>query len=236
MVVHETGPIMSEAIRKHSGKSPDRAALARVGAQVRDRLARNPAVYKLPTDEAEIYAVGDFLSPAECAKLIALIDLTAKPSKAFDIEYAQAYRTSYSGDVDPWDPFIMKIQRRIDDLLAIPPEFGETIQGQRYLPGQEFKEHHDWFHTDRPYWATESARGGQRSYTAMVFLNEVAEGGSTDFPKLGMSISPQPGALLAWNNATCQGRPNEQTLHAGTPVIKGEKYIITKWYRSRKWG
>ena len=227
---------MSDAVQKQSSKSPDKAGLARVGAQVRNRLAGNPAVYKLPTDDAEIFAVGDFMSPDECAKMIALIDLTAKPSKAFDIDYAQAFRTSYSGDVDPHDPFIMKIQRRIDDLLAIPPEFGETIQGQRYLPGQEFKSHFDWFHIERDYWTTERKRGGQRSYTAMVFLNEVEEGGNTDFPKLGLSITPKPGVLLAWNNATAQGLPNECTLHAGTPVVKGQKYIITKWYRTRKWG
>jgi hypothetical protein len=28
----------------------------------------------------------------------------------------------------------MKLQRRIDDLLGIEPGYGETIQGQRYLP------------------------------------------------------------------------------------------------------
>ena len=44
------------------------------------------------------------------------------------------------------------------------------------------------------------------------------------------------GKLLVWNNNSPDGRPNEATMHAGTPVIKGTKYIITKWYRSRKWG
>ncbi|HCH96312.1 MAG TPA: 2OG-Fe(II) oxygenase, partial [Erythrobacter sp.] len=23
-------------------------------------------------------------------------------------------------------------------------------------------------------------------------------------------------------------------LHAGTPVIRGQKYVLTKWYRTRK--
>jgi prolyl 4-hydroxylase len=32
------------------------------------------------------------------------------------------------------------------------------------------------------------------------------------------------------------GEPNVMTLHAGTPVVQGTKYIITKWYRTRPWG
>ncbi len=227
---------MNQAGLKFPAKVPDKAARARVGTLVRKRLSANPAAYEIASGKAEIFAVGDFMSADECARMITLIDATAEPSKAFDSEYAQAYRTSYSGDVDPWDPFVMKIQRRIDDLLALPPEYGETVQGQRYLPGQEFKNHFDWFHPNSSYWAAENKRGGQRSYTAMVFLNEVEEGGTTDFPSLGLSITPKPGVLLAWNNATAQGAPNEWVLHAGMPVIRGVKYIITKWYRTRKWG
>ena len=216
--------------------SADQAALARVGANVRARLAANPAIYPVTQDRAEIFALGDFLSPAECAKMIALIDMTAEPSKLFEPDYANAHRTSYSGDVDPYDPFVIKIQRRIDDLLGLPTEFGETIQGQRYLPGQEFKSHFDWFFEDMGYWPNEKRRGGQRSYTAMVFLNDVEAGGTTDFPSLGMSITPKAGVLLAWNNAAADGTLNEWTLHAGMPVIAGHKYIITKWYRTRRWG
>ncbi len=215
---------------------PDKAALARLGTLVRKRLAANPDAYQISSGKAEIYAIGDFMSAEECAKMITLIDDTAEPSKAFDTEYAAAFRSSYSGDVDPYDPFVMKIQRRMDDLLGIPPEYGETVQGQRYQPGQEFKTHYDWFHPKSSYWKTESSSGGQRSYTAMVFLNEVEEGGTTDFPSLGLSITPKTGVLLVWNNATDKGMPNEWTLHAGLPVIKGVKYIITKWYRTRKWG
>ncbi|MNC97313.1 hypothetical protein D3C83_149320 [compost metagenome] len=69
----------------------------------------------------------------------------------------------------------------------------------------------------------------------MAFLNPVEEGGATEFPRLGLSIEPRPGALLIWNNADRDGVPNPWTLHAGRPVIRGVKYIITKWYRGRRW-
>jgi len=38
-----------------------------------------------------------------------------------------------------------------------------------------------------------------------------------------------------WNNADEDGLPNLRTLHAGNPVTRGVKYIITKWYRARPW-
>ena len=215
--------------------NPDQARLRRLGRKVRERLAALPEVYRIPTDKAEMFAVGDFFTPEECTRLIAIIDAVAQPSRAFDAGYESGYRTSYSGDVDPLDPFIRKLQRRLDDLLGIDPSYGETIQGQRYLPGQQFQAHCDWFPENTAYWEVEKTRGGQRSITAMAYLNPVEEGGATAFPSLGLSIDPKPGALLIWNNADPDGTPNPNTLHAGTPVVRGVKYIITKWYRSRRW-
>lgn len=209
--------------------------MAKIGRKVRQRLAAMPDVYKLPTEKAEIYAVGDFLTGEECGRLIAMVDAVAQPSRAFDVDYATGYRTSYSGDPDPHDPFVKRIQRRIDDLLGLEPRTGETIQGQRYLPGQQFQDHTDWFPHNTPYWEAEKDRGGQRCYTAMIFLNEVEEGGATTFGRLNMAIQPKPGVLLAWNNADENGVPNPWTVHAGSPVVRGEKYIVTKWYRARNW-
>ena len=217
-------------------KVPDQDGLRRTGNKVRKRLAANPKVYPIPAqDKAEIFAVGDFMSADECERMIGLIDQVAKPSAVFDLEYGADYRTSYSGDVDPGDPFVKKISRRIDDLLGLESSWGETIQGQRYLPGQQFQAHNDWFYTQADYWKIERDRGGQRSWTTMVFLNDVDEGGTTDFTKLGLSIEPKRGVLLGWNNADREGVPNEWTMHAGTPVVAGVKYIITKWYRTKRW-
>lgn len=214
---------------------PDQDALKRVGAEVRKRIAADPRAYKVETDVAEIFAFGDFLTAAECEQLCLMIDLTAKPSTLHEQDYSSGFRTSYSGDLDPYDPFVKGISRRIDDLLGMNPVCGEAIQGQRYLPGQQFKPHNDWFYTTEKYWELERKRGGQRSWTAMAYLNEVEEGGATHFTQAGLSIAPKPGVLLVWNNATPDGTPNEGTMHAGTPVLKGAKYVITKWYRTREW-
>ena len=214
---------------------PDQDALRRVGKQVRERLEADPGVYKIDTDKAELYAVGDFLSQSECKRLCTMVDLHARPSSLHEIGYDSGFRTSYSGDLDPYDSFVMGISRRVDDLMGLDPLVGEPIQGQRYLPGQQFKPHNDWFYTSENYWQLERKRGGQRSWTTMAFLNEVEEGGETHFTEIGIKIEPKPGVLLIWNNATIDGAPNIDTMHAGTPVVKGVKYVFTKWYRTRKW-
>jgi prolyl 4-hydroxylase len=215
--------------------NPDKGRLRLLGRKVRERLGAMPEAYKLPTEKAEVWALGKFVTPEECTRLMAMIDAVAQPSRAYDAAYDSGYRTSYSGDVDPNDPFVKKLQRRIDDLLGIDPSFGETIQGQRYLPGQQFQAHTDWFPGKGPYWDAEIERWGQRSFTAMAYLNPVEEGGNTDFPRLGFGVEPRPGTLLIWNNADPDGVPNPFTVHAGSPVVKGVKYIITKWYRAKKW-
>ena len=68
-----------------------------------------------------------------------------------------------------------------------------------------------------------------------IDLNEVTEGGGTHFVNLGVNVEPKQGVLMVWNNAKPDGSPNEDTLHAGTPVLQGTKYVITKWYRTRRW-
>jgi prolyl 4-hydroxylase len=74
------------------------------------------------------------------------------------------------------------------------PAFGETLQGQRYAVGQQFKPHHDFFYTDQPYWPAQVASGGQRTWTAMAFLNDVEAGGHTFFERAGVKHHAQGAA------------------------------------------
>lgn len=226
---------MAKARATGGGIAPDKAALAKLGETVRTRLSQDPSVYRVPVEGAEIFAVTGFLSTDECTHLIGLIDAVARPSEVFDQPYQDSYRTSYSGDVDAEDNFVRMIDRRLSDLLGIDLAWSERVQGQRYGPGQQFKGHCDWFDTAAAYWPGEVPRGGQRSWTAMIYLNEVEDGGLTEFPLLGVSITPDPGLLLVWNNAKADGLPNYDTKHAALPVISGTKYIITKWFRTREW-
>ena len=219
---------------RSSNRDPDRAELRRIGEAVRARLDADPAAYRLPVEGAELYAIADFLSPVDCNRLMATIDAVARPSPTYN-NNSDGGRTSYTGDVDRNDPFIRTLERRIDDLLGMDPALGETLQGQRYTQGQEFKHHFDYFIDKHAYWDLERERGGQRSWTAMGYLNPVEDGGATDFPRISLSIPPQAGVLLVWNNMAPDGRPNPRTIHAGAPVVRGVKYVLTKWYRAQPW-
>ena len=214
---------------------PDRKALARIGASVRERLAGETCVRRLPDERAEIYAIDDFLPVLACIHLMAAIDAVACPSSLIDGTDWPDYRTSFSGDLDAMDTCVQDLETRISILTGIASACGESAQGQRYQCGQYFREHCDWFDTDSRYWRRERHCGGQRSWTAMVYLNAVDEGGLTDFPRMELSIPPRSGTLLLWNNAQPCGAPNPWTLHAARPVVRGVKYVVTKWFRARTW-
>ncbi|EJL20264.1 2OG-Fe(II) oxygenase [Novosphingobium sp. AP12] len=214
---------------------PDRKALARIGATVRERLAGDPSARRLPEDRAELYVIDDFLTMPECTRLISLIDAVACPSSLIDGADWPDYRTSYSGDLDAMDESVQRLDVRISAVTGIALGWGEAAQGQRYRCGQFFHEHCDWFDTGSSYWSDERRCGGQRSWTAMLYLNAVEEGGTTDFTRVALTIPPRAGALLLWNNALTDGTPNPWTMHAARPVVRGVKYVVTKWFRTRNW-
>ena len=209
--------------------------IVKSAAKVRDALARLPGVYKVPAEGIELFLLRDFLDAAECRALIRLIDADREPSALLADDPDPEFRTSESCNMDPRDPTVRAIERKIAGTIAVDPACGETIQGQRYAVGQQFKPHHDFFFTSEPYWPAQEANGGQRTWTAMMFLNAVEEGGHTVFPTAKVRIRPRPGNLLVWNNLDEAGAPNMASLHQGAPVVAGVKYVITKWYRERPW-
>ena len=220
------------ATRKAGSPSPVRQ---RAGEDVARRLAAHPAVKRANIDTAQIYSYRDFLSAAQCAALVRLIDANRRPSTLLSENPDTQFRTSESCDMDRWSPDVRPTDEAIAELLGIDPSNGETMQGQRYAPGQQFRAHHDYFHEGESYYEKVVEAGGQRTWTAMIYLNEVEEGGATWFPQAGIRMAPRRGMLLAWNNMNPDGSPNLATLHEGMPVVRGTKYIITKWFRERSW-
>ncbi len=207
----------------------------RIGAWVKARLLRNPNALKIEADGLDLFIVRNVVTPDECKAMIALIDQHLTPSQIMSPHPDPDYRTSYSGNPPPDHPLMRLLEGRIREVVGIQAELGETMQGQRYLVGQQFKPHWDYFHTCEEYWQEEVKLGGQRTWTAMMFLNEPEAGGHTAFVNAGVSVRPRTGNLLVWNNLTPDGEPNEQSMHQGCPVEAGVKYVITKWYRERPW-
>jgi prolyl 4-hydroxylase len=209
--------------------------LAETGRLVAARLRRNPQIQMVAGQGIDIYCYQNFLTPDECGGLIAMIDADRKPSGLLSASDDPNFRTSESCDLDRWHPFVTAIDAKICDLMGLRPRLGETLQGQRYVIGKQFKAHHDYFHKGEAYWGEAVKQGGQRSWTAMIYLDEPVSGGQTVFPSAGLEVTPRAAMLLAWNNMDRKGTPNPYSLHESLPVMAGVKNIVTKWFRERYW-
>jgi prolyl 4-hydroxylase len=198
-----------------------------------ERLRQTAGVQRVPTRELELFIVRRFLDAGTCAALINLIDANRRPSEIADDIGIANYRSSETCDLEWDEPIVAAVDQRICALLGFPSRSGEPIQGQRYAPGQEFKPHTDTFEPGGYDFYVHTADLGQRTWTAMVYLNEPEEGGATRFKVIGKTVQPETGKLLAWNNLLPDGRPNPATMHQGMKVRRGTKYILTKWFRER---
>lgn len=191
---------------------------------------------KLHYPFTQVYKKDQFLSPDECSKFISLIDKNVRPSTVSDPEDActvSDYRTSKTADLHYFqDPFYLEIDQRISDLLGVNPFLGEIMQAQRYEPGEYYKEHWDFFMPTSKEYKVYCNWMGQRTWTTMIYLNDVEEGGETYFKHLKLKVKPKQGLLLAWNNLYKNGLPNLKTMHEACPPVSGNKYVITKWLRS----
>ena len=187
----------------------------------------------MPTRELELFIVRGFLDPATCTALIGRIDEKRRPSEIADDLGDAQFRTSETCDLDWRDPVVAEVDRKIAALLGLPLNASEPLQGQRYAPGQEFKPHTDTFEPGGYDYYVHTSNNGQRTWTAMIYLNEPEDGGATRFKTIGKTVQPEAGKLLAWNNLLPDGRPNPATLHQGMKVRRGTKYVLTKWFRER---
>ena len=192
-----------------------------------------PDAQRVPTRNLEMFIVRRFLDAEACAALIARIDERRRPSEIADDLGIANFRTSETCDLDGRDPLVEEVDRKIADLLGLGLGTSEPLQGQRYAPGQEFKPHTDTFEPGGYDFYVHTADRGQRTWTAMIYLNQPNEGGATRFRTIGKTVQPETGKLLAWNNLLPDGRTNPATLHQGMKVRRGTKYVLTKWFRER---
>lgn len=207
----------------------------RPGETSAELLLRSPGIQRIPSPRLELFSLRGFLDETICAALIERIEAGREPSTIVDDNGDAAFRTSETCHLDHGDPMVADLADRLTALTGIAPEHGERIQGQRYEVGQEFKAHTDYFEPHGPDYAANCTLSGQRTWTAMVYLNEVPAGGGTRFKAIDKIVKPEPGKLLIWNNRMADGTPNGATLHQGMKVRQGRKYVITRWYRERRW-
>lgn len=199
-------------------------------------LMKVPGIQRVPSPRIELFILRNFLSAEACLGFIDKIDADRRPSTIADANGDHYFRTSETCDLRAEDPEVIALDAKLSALSGIDREFGETMQGQRYAVGQEFKAHTDYFEPGGEDFARFTSVAGQRTWTFMIYLNEPRAGGATRFKTIGKSIQPETGKLVAWNNRRPDGSLNPATIHHGMKVREGTKYVITKWYREKSWG
>jgi prolyl 4-hydroxylase len=189
-----------------------------------------------PKYNTQIFALDNFLSDDECSYLMEAIDKIQRPSTVADPKDSNVinrHRTSQTADLHTTnDPIINKVNYKLAELLDLDSNLGEAIQGQKYLPGQYYKAHTDFFRYHTKEYKVYTEWMGQRTWTTMIYLNDVEEGGETYFKYLYLKVKPKRGTIVFWNNLFQNGRPNQKTLHEALPPTTETKYVITKWWRS----
>lgn len=184
-----------------------------------------------------VIVFGGLLSHEECDELVALSRSKLQRSTILDAETGgdviHGDRTSEGTFFNRGaNPLCARIEARIATLLDWPLENGEAIQILRYGPGAEYRPHHDYFD---PAWSGSAEplkRGGQRVASVVMYLNTPACGGATTFPESNLEIGAVKGNAVFFSYD--RPHPMTRTLHAGAPVLEGEKWIATKWLRERR--
>jgi prolyl 4-hydroxylase len=134
------------------------------------------------------------------------------------------------------DPVVSKIIGRVCDLVKISPKNAEKMQVVKYDQNGYYNLHYDASCDDRPECVEFEKNGGQRVITMLIYLNNEYDGGETDFPKLGSKYKPPKNSGLLFYSLEKNGNKcHPLSIHAGTPVKSGNKYIANIWLRETEY-
>ena len=185
-----------------------------------------------------VYVVNNFLSDDECEAFVEMGKGKMERAKVISDDESE-FHASRTNDFC-WlehsaSDVIHEVSKRFSVLVKMPINNAEQFQLVYYGPGNEYKPHFDAFDKTTKEGQNNWFPGGQRMVTALAYLNDVEEGGATEFRDLNISVAPKKGSILVWKNVlpgTTKVHP--LSLHAGRPVTGGEKYAFNLWFRENK--
>ena len=196
------------------------------------KISENVTLYS--TDPI-VYVVNNFLSDEECKAFVEMGKGKMERAKVISDEESE-FHASRTNDFC-WlehgaNDVIHEVSKRFSILVKMPINNSEQFQLVHYGPGNEYKPHFDAFDKSTKEGQNNWFPGGQRMVTALAYLNDVEEGGATDFPKIDVSVKPNKGDVVVFHNCI-EGTTeiNPQALHGGSPVIAGEKWAVNLWFR-----
>ncbi|NXN95319.1 P4HA3 hydroxylase, partial [Rhinopomastus cyanomelas] len=195
-------------------------------------LLLQPAKKEVVQVQPYVALYHDFVSDAEAETIKGLAGPWLQRSVVASGEKQQAaeYRISKSAWLkDTADPVVQALERRIAAItgLDLRPPYAEYLQVVNYGLGGHYEPHFD--HATSRKSPLYRMKSGNRIATVMIYLSAVKAGGSTAFIYGNFSIPVVKNAALFWWNLRRNGDGDEDTLHAGCPVLAGDKWVANKW-------
>lgn len=171
--------------------------------------------------------VPGFLDVEECRYLVELAQPYLQPSVVVD-PVSQRFVTdpvriarSAGFPFVLENPLLHALNRRIAALTRTCYEQGEPLQVLSYRANEQYKLHSDVL----------PGPVNQRILTVLVTLADDFTGGETAFPDLALKWRGAVGEALVFANVDARGQPVPTARHAGNPVGRGTKTILSKWIR-----
>ena len=180
------------------------------------------------------FIYGNYIDTSVCDSLVDYYEKcpNKQPGKVGGVKYNvnPDYKDSMDIGINPRDENPI-VQNYLNELKKILIQYKERYvwcdknQGrwslvedfnvQRYLPGQGFKV----WHFER----TSTEKSIKRHLVFMTYLNDVNDGGETEWLYQNIKIKPKKGLTVVW--------PAEWTFtHRGVVSLSETKYIATGWY------
>lgn len=186
------------------------------------------------TDRMRLVHISGQISPAERFYLIAKangrMSRSQVKSKHSDLAHENEGRSSIDVGFprQAHDAVLYWTVSRLSVVADRAWSCAEPLNVIRYGPGEKFVPHFDADHTN----SRQAAQtGGLRRTTALGYLNDGYLGGETAFPRLNAKLSVRAGDVILFDNLDMDGKTEGASLHAGLPLIDGEKWILAQWFR-----
>lgn len=196
-------------------------------------LRRSPETGVL-CEAPRIEVIDDFASAEECAHIIDLArgDMGNASIINADGESVEnnLRRTANIGWVYTDQTKIVRAMvQRAAEAAGMPAKNCERIQVVHYEAGGKYTPHLDTYKPDPTN--AHYRMAGQRLKTGLLYLHEPGKGGSTSFPKAKAKVKPKVGRLALFDLVEPgTAEPDLKSVHAGTPVWSGEKWVCNFWF------
>lgn len=222
---------------------------ARVGPHAPGLIRRLNATETVPEvldEDARIYVWRNFLTDEECdfirMKAEKRLERSGVVDSATGASAVSEVRTSEGMFFSRGEDSVIEgVERRLAEWTLTPIHHGEGLQVLRYKQNQKYDAHWDYF-----FDTANVKNGGNRWSTVLMYLHDwLEEGGETVFPKVpspkgtnpefsecarnSLAVKPRKGDAILFHSMTFSGELEPRSMHGACPVIKGEKWSMTKW-------